>query len=128
MWFYEEFEKRLGSYWHAANARGNRLLKIFFALLGAAFVTLVLLVMCILPKPFASAVLIGVLVGYGLLATYVVATGWRFHKAHGVFCIHCGASLLSLGETLEYLAEDGFERPAVLKCPGCNRPVVKASA
>jgi len=127
-WSYEEFEARLGSYWAAANARANKLLRVFFALIGTALIALVLMAIYVIPKPVGSAALVGVLAGFGLLAAYIVATATSFHRAHCVLCVHCGKSLLTLGEDLEYLAEDGLERSEALECPKCHRVVVAKSA
>lgn len=125
MWSYEEFEEYLGAYWSAANARGNLLLKVFFAFFGIAIGSVVLVVTCVLPKSIGIAIEVAVLIGFGLLAAYVLATARTFHKAHCVVCVYCGCSLLALGEELEYLVEDGEERPDVLECPKCHRVVVK---
>lgn len=126
-WSYEEFEERLRAYWTAANARANKLLRIFFALIGTALVALVLMEICVIPKLAGSVVLVGVLVGFGLLAAYIVVTARSFHKVRCVLCVHCGKSLLTIGEDLEYHAEDGLERPEVLECPKCHRVVVAKS-
>ena len=128
MWSDKEFDKQIGAYWVAANARGDRLLKVFFVLFGVALGTVVLMVTCILSRSVGIAVELAVLGGFILLAIYILATAGAFHRAHCVVCVHCGSSLLSLGEELEGLAESGVEMPQTLACPICHEVVVKKGA
>ncbi len=127
-WSYEELDLRLRTYGNAAAVRGNGLLKVFFGILGAATVIIVLLLTCILPKPYANVGLVAALVAFGLLATYVIVTARAFHKVNGVFCPHCGASLVWFGNVLDDLEEDGLEKPESLECPQCHSVVVKKNA
>jgi hypothetical protein len=127
-WSYEELEQRLRAYGVAASVRGNSLLKVFFGIFGAAIAIIVLLITCILPKPYAEVSLVAALVAFGLLATYVIVSARTFHKVNGVFCPHCGASLVAFGNVLDDLEEDGLERPESLECPQCRSVVVKKNA
>lgn len=127
-WSYEELDQRFCAYGCAASVRGNRLLKVFFGIFGAAIMIIVLMITSILPKPYATAGLVATLGAFGLLATYVIATARAFHKINGVFCPHCGASLLSFGNILDDLEEDGLEKPENLECPKCHSVVVKKNA
>lgn len=127
-WSYDELEQKLLTYGRAASVRGNKLLKVFFGIIGVAITIIVLMIMCIISKPYATAGLGATLVAFGLLATYVIATTRAFHKVNGVFCPHCGASLVSFGNTLDDLDEDGLERPDNLECPKCRSIAVKKNA
>ncbi|MDH2918247.1 MAG: hypothetical protein PXX73_03505 [Sideroxydans sp.] len=127
-WSYEELEQRLRAYGAAATVRGNSLLKVFFGIFGAAIMIVVLLITCILPKPYANVGLVAALVAFGLLATYVIVTARVFHKVNGVFCPLCGASLVSFGNILDDLEEDDLEKPESLECPKCHSVVVKKNA
>jgi general stress protein CsbA len=124
-WTYEELDLRFRTYSGAASVRENSLLKVFFGILGAVVVIIVLLFTSILPKPYADVGLVVALVAFGLLATYVMVTARAFHKIHGVFCPHCEASLVSFGNILDGLEEDGLEKPESLECPQCHSVLVK---
>jgi len=124
-WNYEELEMRLRTYGNVASLRGNILLKMFFGILAAAIVIIVLLITCILPKLYAHVGLIAPFVAFGLLAIYVIVTARVFHKVNGVFCQHCGASLVSFGNVLDDLEEEGLEKPESLECPQCHSVVVE---
>jgi len=123
-WSYEEFDEHIANYWGAANARGDKLLKVFFTFFGTAALIIVLLVYCVITKPVAFGGIMVLMVAFGILAAYIVITSAKFHRVNGVFCPHCGKSLISLGEVLEDLAEDGIEYPDKLECPKCHNTVV----
>lgn len=127
-WSYEELEQQLLAYGQAASVRGNKLLKVFFGIFGAAITIIVLMIMCIISKPYATAGLVATLAAFGLLATYVIVTARAFHKVNGVFCPHCGASMVWFGNVLDDLEEDGLEKPDNLECPKCHGVVVKKNA
>ncbi len=127
-WSYEELEQQLLAYGQATTVRGNKLLKVFFGIFGAAITIILLMIVCIISKPYATAGLVATLAAFGLLATYVIATARAFHKVHGVFCPHCGASMVWFGNVLDDLEEDGLEKPDSLECPKCHSVVVKKNA
>jgi hypothetical protein len=124
-WSYEEFDNLMAAYWKASNTRTNNLLKVFFVLFGASIITTALLVTCVIQKPIAIAIFFGAIVSFSILAVYIVATAKIFHKINGVFCMHCGYSLISLNEHLDDLEEDGVELPVTLECPKCKQIVAK---
>jgi len=124
-WSYEELDNKLREYGVSASNRGNKLLKVFFGILGVAVMIMALLVMCVIPKSVASTGLVFTLIAFCLLAIYVIITAREFHKNNGVFCPHCGVSLISFGNILDNLEDDGIEKPNSLSCSQCHRVVVK---
>jgi hypothetical protein len=62
--------------------------------------------------------------GLALVAICVTVTCSRWHQKHGVFCPHCGHSLVPLGERLEELFA-GAPIPDSLSCPHCRGIVAK---
>lgn len=123
-WSYEELDQRLIAYGAATSVRNNHLLKVFFGIFGSAATIMVLLMLCILSKPNATTGLTIALVAFGILAMYIIVSGRAFHKTNGVFCPHCGASLVVFGNILDDLEEDKLEKPENLECPQCHHVVV----
>ena len=124
-WSYEELDSKLREYGVSASNRGNKLLKVFFGILSVAAIIIALLVMCVIPKSVASTGLVFILIVFVLFAIYVIITAREFHKNNGVFCPHCGKSLISFGNILDNLEDDGIEKPNSLSCSQCHRVVVK---
>ena len=65
--------------------------------------------------------------GFAMVAVFVTATCHRWHRRHGVFCPHCGHSLVELGEKLEEIST-GASIPDSLSCPHCREIVAKHDA
>ncbi len=124
-WSYEEFDHKLRVYGAFVSNRENKLLKVFFGILGTAVTTVALLVMSAIPKSYAVTGLIITLIAFGLLAIYTIITAIAFHKVNGVFCPHCGKSVVSLGNVLDDIEEDGLEKPNNLACSRCHHVVVR---
>ena len=124
-WSYEELDQMLRAYGASSSDRENKLLKVFLGILGVAVTIMVLLGMCVIQKSYASTGLIITLVAFGLLALYTIISAKAFHKTNGVYCPHCSKTLVSFGNVLDDLEEDGLERPESLECPRCHRVVVK---
>jgi hypothetical protein len=65
--------------------------------------------------------------GLALIAICVTATSSGWHRRHGVFCQHCGHSLVSLRKKMQEVDAEVFAGapiPDSLSCPHCREIVV----
>ena len=98
-----------------ACARRNRAVISIFAVVF----TLTFFIAFNYPKFFPFPV-----AGLAFVAIYVIATCNRWHRRHGVFCPHCGHSLVKIGEKLEEISTSAAI-PDSLSCPHCQEIVAK---
>lgn len=120
-WTYAEFDAQV-------DAHRDALARRDWSLVGRFTLTLAVLFLTIIAVPPAKADVdrwfLGVGVGLGAFAVYVLATTGGYSRRHAVRCPGCGGSLTTVADRIADFRKFGIELPMTVACPQCQAVII----